>query len=161
MKQDKEQLLKNLEKKILEIILELDKRCYFSYSTLKEVIEIIKNQEAAEKFKKETLELILSRNKFLNKKDLGIAILKELRKQAYPIKSKKMLEFNKLLNEIKDKNIKINYPKNFEGDTINIEIEFKNTVDIEKTLKILNEKKNILKEIINFVKSGGFCNDLY
>lgn len=127
---------------------------YLTHSMINKFIELIYEFENSKNniFYDELKNIELDNKK--TKKDRGTELIEKITAMKMPLYFSALREFNKRVNKLKNKNINIKYPKELEGEEILFEIKLKNSKDVEKVLKSLNENKNIIEEMMSIFENG-------
>jgi len=133
----------------------IEENLHLSFSTQKEVGEFFKELELLKGITFE--EFIKDKElKFTgNKKQDTTKFLKLIREYRYPVMSKAMNRVKGLINQVKAKNIKVEYPENLEGDKFTLTIDIKSEDDVEKMIQHLEKRKEDMKKLITIIKHGG------
>ena len=133
----------------------IEENLHLSFSTQKEVGEFFKELELLKGITFE--EFIKDKElKFTgNKKQDTTKFLKLIRESRYPVMSKAMNRVKGLINQVKAKNIKVEYPENLEGDKFTLTIDIKSEDDVEKMIQHLEKRKEDMKKLITIIKHGG------
>jgi hypothetical protein len=144
-----------LEIKDKELLSFIEENLHLSFSTQKEVGEFFKELELLKGITFE--EFIKDKElKFTgNKKQDTAKFLKLIRESRYPVMSKAMNRVKGLINQVKAKNIKVEYPENLEGDKFTLTIDIKSEDDVEKMIQHLEKRKEDMKKLITIIKHGG------
>jgi len=140
------------DKKMLEFI---EKYLHLSFSTQKEVGEFFKELELLKGIKFEEFIKGKELNFKGNKKQDTAKFLKLIREYRYPVMTKAMNRVKGLTNQIKSKQVKVDYPENLEGDSFTLTIDIKNEDDVEKIIQHLEQRKDEMKKLITTIKNGG------
>lgn len=138
-----------------EIIEFAEKYLHLSFSTEKEVGEFFYELEKLKgiSFSEFVKEKEMNFNG--NKKQDTARFLKIIREYRYPVMTKSMNKVKSLVNAIKSKEIKVDYPENLEGDKFTLTIDIKSEKDIEKMIQHLEKRKDEMKKLITTIKKGG------
>ncbi|MEI6856855.1 hypothetical protein [Psychrilyobacter sp.] len=138
-----------------DIIEFAEKHLHLSYSTEKEVGEFFKELKNIKGIN--FLEFIGEMEIELknNRKHDTMKFLKIIREYRTPIMSKVMNKVKGLSNSIKNKGLKVEVPKNLEGDTLTLIWTIKSEEDVDKMISHLEKKKEDIKSLITTIKCGG------
>jgi hypothetical protein len=133
----------------------IEENLHLSFSTEKEVGEFF---EELERIKGITFEEFIEDKEFNfkgNRKQDTAKFLKIIREYRYPIMNKSMNRVKGLVNQIKNKGIKVEYPENLEGDKFTLTIDIKSENDVQKMIQHLQKKQEEMKKLIVTIKTGG------
>jgi hypothetical protein len=133
----------------------IEENLHLSFSTEKEVGEFF---EELERLKGITFEEFIEDKEFNfkgNRKQDTAKFLKIIREYRYPIMNKSMNRVKGLVNQIKNKGIKVEYPENLEGDKFTLTIDIKSENDVQKMIQHLQKKQEEMKKLIVTIKTGG------
>jgi hypothetical protein len=133
----------------------IEENLHLSFSTGKEVGEFF---EELERLKGITFEEFIEDKEFNfkgNRKQDTAKFLKIIREYRYPIMNKSMNRVKGLVNQIKNKGIKVEYPENLEGDKFTLTIDIKSEDDVQKMIQHLQKKQEEMKKLIVTIKTGG------
>ncbi len=89
-----------------------------------------------------------------NKKKNGKRLLDMIRGYRYPYMSKILGNLNSIIRKISNKSMKIEVPKNLEGQGIKIVLDIKNEADWEKISRVLIKHEKEIKELTRIVNRG-------
>jgi hypothetical protein len=133
----------------------IEENLHLSFSTEKEVGDFFKELE---NLKGVTFEEFIKDKelKFTgNRKQDTAKFIKLIRESRYPVMTKAMNRVKGLTNQVKSKNIKVEYPENLEGDKFTLTIDIKSEDDVEKMILHLEKRKEEMKKLILTIKIGG------
>jgi hypothetical protein len=133
----------------------IEENLHLSFSTEKEVGEFF---EELERLKGITFEEFIEDKEFNfkgNRKQDTAKFLKIIREYRYPIMNKSMNRVKGLVNQIKNRGIKVEYPENLEGDKFTLTIDIKSEDDVQKMIQHLQKKQEEMKKLIVTIKTGG------